>query len=83
MANGARWMDRVCCPESHPAAADRVVLPWVGSCRVKESIHDKAPEVTANARITPVSREVSDGTFIAREITIAIDRSPPRINIYR
>ena len=35
------------------------------------------------ARMKPVSCEVSDRTFIAREITIAVDRSPPRINIYR
>lgn len=34
-------------------------------------------------RMKPVSREEGDSTFIAREITIAIDRSSPRINIYR
>ena len=73
----------VCCRGMTCIAADRLVPPWVGSRCVKESIHDKAPEVTANARITPVSREVGYSPFIAREITIAIDRSPARINIYR
>ena len=87
MANGTRWMERariaLCCPESHPAAADRLVPPWVGSCRVKESIYDKASEVIANARITPVSRKAGNGTFIRRETTIAIGRSHLQINIYR
>lgn len=73
----------LCCRGTTCIAADRLVPLWVGSCRVKESIYDKASEVIASARITPVSREVSDSTFITREITIAINRSSPHINIYR
>lgn len=86
----------LCCPESQPAplivvccrgstciAADCLVPPWVGSRCVKESIHDKASEVIANARITPVSRKAGNGTFIRRETTIAIGRSHLQINIYR
>ena len=48
----------VCCRGTTCIAADRLVLPWVGSCSVKESIYDKASEVIANVRKTPVSREV-------------------------
>lgn len=70
----------VCCRGTTCIAADRLVPPWVG---VKESVHDKAPEVTANARITPVSREAGNGTIITRETTVAIGRSPLHINIYK